>query len=466
MSAKVETLIASGGLLSSSLATDDVSLEVVEGPHKGAILRLEQEVSRIGRAEWCDLVLTEDPWVSSEHCECSLEARGVRVRDMGSRNGLLLNDCPVLDAYMVAGSRLKIGNSVMQLVSHHRKREIVIKYQDDSGLLVGRSPQMRKIFSMLDRLRSRNIAIFLGGETGTGKSTIARAIHTLAGDTKAPFVMVNCGALPSGLIESELFGYEKGAFTGADSSHEGFFQQANGGTLFLDEIAELPLELQPKLLDVLDRKKVRRIGGKKEVDVDFRLITATHRHLPTEVEARRFREDLYFRIAVVELLVPPLRERSEDIPLLIERILRELFPDTKIRLTEDATAILKTYLWPGNVRQLRNVLERSVTFLEGDVLRGEDLLLPSDAKVQSKKEEFVHPMLESSSLAGLVPSEALKQGETIALKDVMDSIEKAILIQALEIADRNVQEAAAMLSISPAWLYNRIKKYNITNKRD
>lgn len=437
---------------------------VEEGPHQGVSLCLEREVSRIGRAEWCDIVLSEDPWVSTEHCECSLDARGVRVRDLGSRNGIWLDGCLVLDAYMTEGSRLKVGNSVMRLVSHHRKREVIIKYQDESGLLVGKSPQMRKLFGMLERLRTRNVAIFLGGETGTGKSTIARAIHHQSGEPKAPFVMVNCGALPSGLIESVLFGYEKGAFTGADSSHDGFFQQADGGTLFLDEIAELPLELQPKLLDVLDRKKVRRLGGKKEIDVSFRLITATHRDLRTEVEARRFREDLYFRIAVVELTVPPLRERVEDLPLLVSRILAELFPETKIQLSEGAFAAIKAYLWPGNVRQLRNVLERAVMFLEGDTLEASDLLLPSDAK-GGRKEDFVHPVL-SSSLGEHGPLAALERGENIVLKDVLDALEKAILIQALEKTGRNVQEASTLLSISPAWFYNRIKRYNIGNKRD
>ena len=467
-----QTHVAKDGLYSSGLSVTDCSLVVLDGPHKGAELRLEQELVRIGRAEWCDLILSEDNWVSNIHCECWLEPTGVRLRDLRSRNGVMLDGSLIVEAYLREDAIFKVGNSTIQLKSHHRNREISLQFQDESGSLVGKSPQMRKIFSMLSRLGQRNVSTLLTGETGTGKTSIAQAIHEQSGNPGAPFVVANCGALPASLIESVLFGYEKGAFTGAASRRQGLFQQAHGGTLFLDEIAEMPLELQPKLLDVLERRKVRRLGSEVEHDVDFRLIAATHRHLPTEIREGRFREDLFFRISVVELEVPPLRERPEDISLLAEKFMTVLSPEKPISFDETAIRALQRYLWPGNTRQLRNVLERALIFLEGSLIRARDLELPS---MQALSPEAHHTPAPSSQaptagqpehpLLSMLPSyPLLQEKDPIVLKELLVDIEKELIEQALRETGRSVKDVSKLLGISLAWLYNRIRKHNLSTR--
>ncbi len=479
------------GLRTSWLSIEDSSLVVVEGPHTGLEFRLDQEIVRIGRAEWCDIILANDSRVSSVHCECWLDRRGVRIRDLESRNGTLLNECPVFDAYVIEGANIRIGNSILQLKSHRQRKEIEISYQDESGLLVGKSPSMRKIFTMLSRLGQRDVVTLLTGETGTGKTSIAEAIHKQSKRSENPFVTVNCGALPASLIEATLFGYEKGAFTGATSKHQGVFQQAHTGTLFLDEIAELPIELQPKLLDILERKKVRPINSEQEIDVDFRLITATHQNLKKAIQEGRFREDLYFRLSVVELDVPPLRERREDIPLLVDKLLKSISPDLTFTLTDAAIRSLESYLWPGNIRELRNLLERAIVFLEGQVIDVENLGLSSTRREASgptgdyahSKSRNVEAMAEEERLSGgstlpltthcTVVSEdnlSVQLAKTLCespvlLKELTSSFEKAILSQALNETGMNAQKASELLGISPAWLYNRVKKYDLKTRR-
>ena len=204
-----KTRTAFGGLYTTKRVTGDFSLVVMDGPHQGEVLRLDREFVRIGRAEWCDLSLNRDDLVSKIHCECMLEERGVRLRDLGSRNGILLGGYQVFDAYLREDGEFKLGNTTVRLQSHHQSQEIEINYQDESGTLVGRGPHMRKLFSMMPRLAQRRVTTLLLGETGTGKTSVARAIHLQHAGEEAPFVVVNCGALPSGLIEAQLFGYEK-----------------------------------------------------------------------------------------------------------------------------------------------------------------------------------------------------------------------------------------------------------------
>ncbi len=265
---KAETIDVMGNMRLSTLSTKDFALLVVEGPYVGKAFALERELTRIGRSDWCDISLTEDAWVSNLHCECWLDELGVRVRDLKSRNGVQVEGLVILEAYIPIHGKLQVGQSVFQLTSRHQKREIAIPYQDKSGFLIGKNREMRTIFSMIERLGKRKVNTLLRGETGVGKTSIAKAIHD-ADDASAPFVIVNCGALPASLIEAALFGHEKGAFTGAEKAHKGFFQQAHGGTLFLDEIAELPLGLQPKLLDVLERHVVRPLGERRSSPLRF-----------------------------------------------------------------------------------------------------------------------------------------------------------------------------------------------------
>lgn len=441
---------------SNSLSIQTFVIEVVEGPHKGESLSLDKEVVLIGRAEWCDLQLLNDRWLSKHHCELHISSDEIRVKDLGSRNGIYLDELRVYDACFLPQTRLRVGESVLALNSSSEEKVLRIPYHDDSCRLVGQSSKMRNIFSYMERLGKQDVSTLLLGETGTGKTSIAQAIHEQSRRKDGPFVVVNCGALPASLIEASLFGYEKGAFTGAHQSHRGYFEQAHGGTLFLDEIGELPLHLQPLLLDVLERQQVRPLGSERMVDVDFRLLCATHRNLRGAIEQKLFREDLYYRLATIELEVPALRERIEDLPLLIQMFLCELAPERRITLDVDALEKLKDYLWPGNIRQLRNTIERALTFLEDDVIRVDDL--------------YLHPV-EETSLYTLPPSsQSSKQAqelvdtltdETAPLKDLMEKVERLILQQTLQACDWKVPPAAEKLQISKVWLYNRIKKYDL-----
>ncbi|MBU51216.1 MAG: AAA family ATPase [Deltaproteobacteria bacterium] len=473
------TIDALGGLTSTRRSTEDTSLIVVDGPEEGKRLHLDKELIRIGRAEWCDLILTADPWVSNVHCEIWLEEEGLRIRDLVSRNGIRVNGLQVFDAFLPPGAKLEIGQSTIELRSHNQKREIEVHYADESGTLIGRSQGMRKIFSMLSRLKKSDISVSLQGETGTGKTSVARALHLQSERKDGPFVVVNCGALPANLIEAALFGHEKGAFTGADRRHLGFFQQANGGTLFFDEVAELPLSLQPKLLDVLERRVIRRLGDDKEIPVDFRLITATHRDLRKLSKEGSFREDLFFRISVVELEIPPLRDRREDIPLLTEGLLKETAQENTYTLTKGAMDRLQSFIWPGNVRQLRNTLEGAVALLDGKTIDVEDLNLPengstgdtdtappirrtspSPPKTQPTDNTFHAPSIEHAK--SLLP---LKDHEPpLQLKEVLKETERFLIMKAMEETDGHAPEAARLLGLSESWLYSRLRLYGMGRK--
>lgn len=451
---------------------EDCSLDVIEGPHKGLRFPLFKDIIDIGRrTELCDLVLSKDTGVSGLHARIQVEqdksGKAILViRDLQSRNGILLEGLQVREAYITPGQRFQIGKTVIALEANSSdKKHLTINYYDQSQTLVGRSPNMRRIFTMLDRLARRNVPVMLTGETGTGKSTVAEAIHRQSDRKTGKFVSVNCGALPPSLIESSLFGHERGAFTGADSRHIGYFEQADQGTLFLDELGELPLDMQPKLLDALERKRIVRVGGKGEVAVDFRLVCATNKDLKQEIKEGRFREDLFYRLSVIQLEVPPLRERTEDIPILAQRMLKDLYPESNYFLTEDAIRKLSSYLWPGNVRQLRNVLERTFTFIESDGATSDDIHLP-ELTGKLKKALDISKDLEADTTdvsTELNPERVpiLSKFDDLPLKERLVEFEKYMLIKALNETDWYIPAAAEKLEIAQSWLYKRVKKYDL-----
>lgn len=468
-----KTIAATGEVLSTIIAAQDYSLVVRDGPHEGLVVSLDQESIRIGRAEWCDVVLVDDHKVSNIHCECSLEEGGVRIRDLRSRNGIFIEGCKVFDAFLAPDTRFQVGNSTLQLTTQQSLRDIVIHYHDENQLLVGLSRSMRSIFSMIRKIAKVTATTMLMGETGVGKTTVAQAIHMQSPRADKPFVVVNCAALPANLIEAQLFGYERGAFTGANKQHIGFFEQASGGTLLLDEIAELPLELQPKLLDVIERRQIRRLGGTNDVDVDTRLICATNNNLSTLVADGLFREDLYFRLSVVTLEVPPLRERPEDIPILAVRLLNDIEPSNPPVLTDAGIRLLQQHLWPGNIRQLRNILEYAVTFTDSNKLLKKDLQRAFSTQRASLLSERLDSSSESTSfsrqethpLVSLLPSFPLSSEPELSLKQTIETLEKELVARALQEAGNNAQEAASILGISLGWLYNRGKKYELMKSK-
>ncbi|BAU72553.1 sigma-54-dependent transcriptional regulator [Metapseudomonas furukawaii] len=312
------------------------------------------------------------------------------------------------------------------------------------GRLLGQSPPMTALRKQIQKLARSQAPVYISGESGSGKELVARLIHEQGPRAERPFVPVNCGAIPSELMESEFFGHRKGSFTGAVEDKQGLFQAANGGTLFLDEVADLPLPMQVKLLRAIQEKAVRAVGGQQEVVVDVRILSATHKDLAAEVAAGRFRQDLYYRLNVIELSVPPLRERREDIPLLAEAMLKRLAQQSGLpaaTLAPEALDKLKCYRFPGNVRELENMLERAYTLCEDDQIQARDLRLAEASGVAEAGE---------ASLA-----------QIDNLEDYLEDIERKLIMQALEETRWNRTAAAQRLGLTFRSMRYRLKKLGI-----
>jgi two-component system, NtrC family, response regulator PilR len=317
-----------------------------------------------------------------------------------------------------------------------------------SGKLLGDAPRMQQLRSTIAKVARSQAPVYISGESGVGKELVARSIHELGARAMGPFVPVNCGAIPTELMESELFGHKKGSFTGATADKEGLFQAAGGGTLFLDEVAELPLHMQVKLLRVIQEKVVRAVGAANEVPIDVRILSATHKNLAKLVEDGRFRHDLYYRINVIELPVPPLRERREDISLIATAVLKRLgeeWGEPAPPLSEGALAALSHYHFPGNVRELENILERAVALCEGNSIEAEDLQLPK--------------VLERTSVDDSIATRTNTAPATnSALPDALEKIERDTIQKALEACRYNKTKTAAHLGISFRALRYKLKK--------
>jgi DNA-binding NtrC family response regulator len=345
-------------------------LEVVEGGARGTRVTIDRPVFRVGAHASCDLVL-DDATVSQHHLELRAEPGGYRVIDLDSSNGTFVGGLRLGEALASEPLTLELGQTMLRLTPGAAERdevELPASGRQRFGTLVGRSVAMRELFWQLEAAARVDSAVLLEGETGTGKERVAESLHLESPRASGPFVVVDCGALVGELMESELFGHVRGAFTGASADRRGLVESAHGGTLFLDEIGELPLPLQAKLLGVLERRRVQPVGGGELKPVDVRVIAATHRELAREVNRGGFRADLFYRVAVLRLRVPPLRERVDDIPLLVDEVLAELrarmgqqIPGA---LSSIAVARLQSQPWPGNVRELRNAIERAVAGLQ------------------------------------------------------------------------------------------------------
>lgn len=308
----------------------------------------------------------------------------------------------------------------------------------DNYRIIGNTPEILKVFETIESVKNSESSVLICGETGTGKELIARALHYSCLKKDKPFVAVNCAAIPRELIESELFGYEKGAFTGAVSRRIGRFEEASGGTIFLDEIGELELSLQSKLLRVLQEKEIQRLGNSKRIEVKFRLVSSTNRDLNKEVEAGNFREDLFYRINVVQLNAPPLRERIDDIPLLVSQFLKEFcIRENKVLVVSDEVMrMFQNYQWPGNIRQLKNVIERAVVLAKGNMITHREL--PAEFLSLRKKVE---------------PASQIK---------TLKNIEEEAIRNAIQDCDGNKSKAAKLLGISRKAFYKRLKDFQVS----
>jgi DNA-binding NtrC family response regulator len=318
----------------------------------------------VGTGDDCDLVVP-DARVSRRHCELLMTEQGVLLRDLGSKNGTLLRGVSIVEAWLPPGVAVSVGNSELSIRPAGPVAVLPLSSGAAFGEAIGQSLTMRALFAKLERAAPTDETILLLGESGTGKEVLARAIHERSRRKNGPLVVLDCGAIAPSLVEGELFGHAKGAFTGATGAKAGLLEQASGGTLFIDELGELPLDLQPKLLRAIESRQVRRLGSSEWLPFDARVVAATHRNLRVRAAEGTFRQDLYFRLAVVEVHVPALRERKDDIPMLVERFLAGRDPPRSLAdLPPHALPLLQAYEWPGNVRELRNAVARLVLFPE------------------------------------------------------------------------------------------------------
>ena len=381
----------------------------VAGPATGKSVASSADRCSIGSHASNDLVL-EDAAVSRFHCEVRADGRGHWLVDQDSSNGTELDGVPVVKAGLREGSIVKIGHSTLRFHLAAEQNVLPLSSRTRFGTLVGASVAMRAAFALLERAAESDATVLIEGETGTGKEGAAESIHRLSPRSEAPFIVVDCSAMPAALLESELFGHEKGAFTGASARRIGAFEEADRGTVFLDEIGELPPDLQPKLLRVLERKEIRRLGQNQYRPVNVRVVAATNRDLRAQVNSGAFRSDLYFRLAVVQIPLPALRERLDDVPVLVEHFIGAMGLDpvaaAQLR-APDFLQQLARAAWPGNVRELRNHLERCVVLQqplsvsEADETRGDGFTI-DPRRSYSEAKRLVLDEFERRYLEGLL----------------------------------------------------------------
>jgi transcriptional regulator with GAF, ATPase, and Fis domain len=416
-------------------------LTVIDGPKPGTTWQSQSDRCSIGFHESNDLVI-EDPTVSRFHCEVRIDGSAPRVRDLESRNGTILDGVAVFDALLRDGSLLKLGHITVRFDLSTEQNRLPLSDRQAFGRMVGRSIAMRTSFALMERAAATDFTVLLEGETGTGKGEAAEALHAASSRGDKRLVVVDCGAIPENLLESELFGHEKGAFTGATEKRIGAFEEAHGGSIFLDEVGELPLELQPKLLRVLQNREIRRVGSNSYKPVDVRVIAATNRDLRAEVNAGRFRPDLYFRMAVVKIPLPPLRQRPDDIPLLVDKILHDVrvsSADAAPLKTHEFLASLSRAAWPGNVRELRNHLEQCLVYREPLAADHETVAVPSS------------PSLTVDA----------SQSYADARQRALAQFERLYVAELLERHQGKVSEAAEVAQVTRVHLYRLMRRHGI-----
>jgi DNA-binding NtrC family response regulator len=345
---------------------------VIKGPDRGETARLGDKPVSFGSAPTCDLVLS-DKTVSRKHLEAALVGDEVILTDSGSTNGTFIQGSRFEKISVGFGAEVKLGRTVIKFLPDEEVVEPEPSESNAFGTIVGGDTKMRQLFKLLTDVALTNATVLIEGETGTGKELIAEEIHNHSPRRDGPFVVFDCGSVPRELIESMLFGHVKGSFTGAITDRRGAFAEAHGGTIFLDEIGEMALDLQPSLLRVLDKRAVRKVGSNTYEKIDVRVVAATNRDLRAEVAKKAFREDLYYRLAVIRVTVPPLRERGADIPLLIGHFIQSFGPG--LNVAQEDMARLQRHSWPGNVRELRNVIERACLLSKDSSINIEDALV-------------------------------------------------------------------------------------------
>jgi len=392
----------------------------------------------VGTSPECGVVV-DDPHVSRRHCELTLGDDGVVLRDLESKNGTFVGDLQIREVVLRPGVTARVGQWRLCVRVTGAPHELPLSSSARFGEAVGGTLVMRALFARLEVATATQETVLLVGESGTGKELLARAVHDASPRLDGPFVVFDCSAVAPTLVESELFGFVRGAFTGADRDRAGIFEQAHGGTIFLDEIGELPLELQPKLLRALESRQTRRVGGSAWQSFDARVVAATHRDLAAGMKSGAFRQDLYYRLAVLEARVPPLRERRDDIELLVERFLAAWSPPLTVHdLPPGSLAMLRAHDWPGNVRELRNALARMVVFQDAG---------PTTPGGAGKGGGGADPLLR------LPLREARQQ--------VVEKFEQGYVAAQLDAHGGNVTRAAEAAGVSRQFLHRLLERYRI-----
>ncbi len=443
-------------------------LDVMRGERVETHVFDERDVIAIGAADDNDLVISDET-VSRYHCKIFIENGMFMIEDLGSTNGTFVDRVRIRCAWLTPGCTVSLGTTDVRFASSDEQFRIVPSEKARFMDLIGRDPKMREVYAILERIAPTDATVIIEGETGTGKEVVARSTHMASRRANGPFMVFDCGAVPENLIESELFGHEKGAFTGAISTRQGVFEMANGGTVFLDELGELALDLQPKLLRVLEQREVKRVGGTKPIKVDVRVVAATNRNLEEEVREGRFREDLFYRLSVVRLILPALRERRDDIPLLIQHFLKNgrfnRTPEDERRVRQISRSALNRildYSWPGNVRELHNVVERAVSFADLDTIEVKDLPDHVAMAQRSMASASVKIDNETSQELGLRPD--IEGPFKDAKEEWVSAFERDYIAALLERNENNISHAAREAEIDRKYFRKLMKKYGISAK--
>jgi DNA-binding NtrC family response regulator len=442
----------------------DVASQASDGPRitaqlrvrggKESVHRITSDSFTIGKDSSNDLPLNER-YVSSRHLKVTRHDNRFHIVDQQSTNGTWVGSIKVFEAEIPLFSTVRLGDT--ELVFEPTATSALASGARGSTSyegMVGGDAAMRALADIIDRVAPSTAAVSIFGESGTGKELVAHAVHNRSTRAEMPFIPVNCAAISKELIESELFGHEKGAFTGAEKTHRGAFEEADGGTLFLDEIGELPLELQAKLLRALESGEIKRVGAARPLNVDVRIVAATNRDLLDEARKGRFREDLYYRLCVVPLHLPPLRNRKADVPLLAQHFLKLFTPKGQsVLLSPEALNKLTAYAWPGNVRELRNVLHRALLMRRGHSVEAADITFQGSAPVSA-------PLPAKPPLEVTGASTLYQPGRT--LEEHLQALEKEIVVQALTFHGNSREKVGRELGLGRSTFFKRLKEWGMT----
>ena len=431
-----------------ALPTVGFVIEVASGPDQGKTLTVAGPRVLIGTSPVCELVLTDER-VSRRHLALTIVDQALKVEDLDSTNGTFTNAMRISGAYLRGGETITIGKSLLLVtLSAAVEGEGPPPRAVSFGRVLGTSTKMQRVYQLAKRVAASDIPCTIEGETGTGKEQLAEAIHESSPRAKGPFIVFDCTALPGTLMESALFGHEKGSFTGAAATRRGVFEQADGGTLFIDEIGDLPLAIQAKVLRALQSGEVQPVGGRPEI-VDVRLVAATNKDLAAESRAGRFREDLYYRLAVVPVRIPPLRDRAEDIAPLTHAFAAsyaERYGMGRVEVEPQLVEAFQAHTWPGNVRELENTVARLLA------------LAPDDRLTLALYRSVAEPVAPASRSSSVDP------GPGLPLRARVEAFERGLIEAEYDTCSRNQSETARRLGISRPSLVEKLRKYGLLER--